>query len=124
MCRCTGSQTWRSGDQQNNWVWVKQRQGMCYGTLNGHLPWHLQRLFKIELPNQDGAFIEYWLALALTTIRENSDINLYPVSKFVQVRNSVAAIDLRVFGGGNIVGCAHVIPEIATSSQTGDRQNQ
>jgi hypothetical protein len=25
---------------------------------------------------------------------------------------------------GNIVGCAHVIPEIATSSKTGDGRNE
>jgi hypothetical protein len=22
MCRCTGSQRWRGGDRQNDWVWV------------------------------------------------------------------------------------------------------
>jgi hypothetical protein len=123
MCRCTGSQSWRGGDQRNDWVWVKQRPGRCYGVLNGCLPWQLQRLFKIKLLNEDGAFVEYWLALALTTIPGNSG-NLDPVSKFVQVRKAPAAIALQVFSVGNIVGCVHVIPEIATSSTSGDRRNK
>jgi len=123
MCRCTGSQSWRGGDRRKDWVWVKQRPGRCYGALNGHLPWQLQRLFKIKLQNKDGVFFEYLLALALTTIPENSG-NLDPVSKFVQVRKAPTAVALQVFSVGNIVGCAHVIPEIATSSKTGDGQNE
>jgi hypothetical protein len=59
MCRCTGSQSCRGGDRRNDWVWVKQRPGRCYGTLNGCQPWQLQRLFKIMLQNEDGAFVEY-----------------------------------------------------------------
>jgi len=70
--------------------------------------WQLQRLFKIKLQNEDGAFVEYWLALVLTTIPENSG-NLDPVSKFVQLRKAPAAVALQVFSVGNIVGCAHVI---------------
>jgi len=31
ICRCTESQNWRGGDRQNDWVWVKQRPGRCYG---------------------------------------------------------------------------------------------
>jgi len=123
MCRCTGSQSWRRGDRRNDWVWVKQRPRRCYGTLNGCLPWQLQRLFKIKLLNKDGAFVEYWLALALTTIPENSG-NLDPVSEFIQVRKTPAAVALQVFSVGNIVGYAHVIPEIATSSKTGDGRNE
>jgi hypothetical protein len=123
MCRCTGSQSWRRGDRQNNWVWVKQCLGRCYGALNGRLPWQLQRLFKIELQNGDGAFVEYWLAMALTTILENSG-NLNPVSKFVQVRKAPAAVALQVFSVGIIVGCGHVTPEIATSTKTGDGRNE
>jgi hypothetical protein len=123
MCRYTGSQGWRGGDRRNNWVWVKQCPGRCYGALNGRLPWQLQRLFKIKLQNEDGAFVEYWLAMALTTIPENSG-NLDPVSKFVQVRKALAAGALQVFSVGNIVGCAHVIPEIATSTKTGDERNE
>jgi len=42
MCRYTESQSWRGGDRQNDWVWVKQRLGRCYGALNGRLPWQLQ----------------------------------------------------------------------------------
>jgi len=91
--------------------------------LNGRLPWQLQRLFKIKLLNEDGAFVEYWLTLALTTIPENSG-NLDPVSKFVQVRNAPAAVALQVFGVRNILGCPHVIREIATSSKTGDGRNE
>ena len=41
MCRCTGSQSWRGGDQRNDWVWVQQCPGRFYGALNGHLPWGL-----------------------------------------------------------------------------------
>ena len=91
--------------------------------LNGRLLWQLQQLFKIKLLNEDGAFVEYWLALALRTIPENPG-KLNPVSKFVQVRNAPAAIALQVFTVGNIVDCAHVIPEIATSSKIGDRRNE
>ena len=123
MCRCTGSQSWRGGDRRNDWVWVKQRPGRCYGALNGRLPRQLQRLFKITLQNENGAFVEYWLALVLTTIPENLG-NLDPVSKFVQVRKAPATVALQVFSVGNIVGWTRVIPEIAASSKTGDRQNE
>jgi len=61
--------------------------------------------------------------MALTRIPENSG-NLDPVSKVVQVRNARADIALQVFRVGNIVGCAHVIPEIATSSTTWDGLNE
>jgi hypothetical protein len=123
ICQCTGCQSWRGGDRRNDWVWVKQCPGRCYGALNGRQPWQLQRLFKIKLLNEDGAFVECWLALALTTIPENSG-NLDPVSKFVQVRNARAAVTLQVVSVGNIVGCAQVIPEIAASSKTGDGWNE
>jgi len=123
MCWCTGSQSWRGGDQQNNWVWVKQRPGRCNGAPNGRLTLQLQRLFKIQLLSEDGAFIEYLLPLALTTIPENSG-NLDPVLKFIHVRSSLAAKPLQVFSVGNIVSCAHVIPEIATTSKTGDGLNE
>jgi hypothetical protein len=83
----------------------------------------VQRLFKIKLLNENGAFVEYWLALALTTIPENSG-NLDPVSKFVQVRKAMEAVALQVFGVEIIVGCADVIPEIATCCKTGDRRNK
>ena len=104
-------------------MWVKQRPERCYGALNRRLPWQLQRLFKIKLLNEDGTYIEYWLALALTTIPENSG-NLDPVSEFVQVRKAPATVALRAFSLGNIIGCAHGISEIATSSNLGDGRNQ
>jgi hypothetical protein len=104
-------------------VWVKQRPGRCYGALNERLPWQLQSFFKIKLQNDDGAFVPYWLALVLPTIPANSGY-LDHVSKFVQVRKALAAIDLQVFSVGNIVSCAHIIPEIATSSKTGDGRNE
>jgi len=91
MCRCTGSQSWCRGDRRNDWRWVKQRPGRYYGVLNGCLPWQLQRLFKIQLLNKDGVIVEYWLALALTTILDDSG-NFDPISKFVQVRKAPAAI--------------------------------
>jgi len=119
ICRCTGSQSWRGGDRRNNRVWVKQRPGRRYRALNGCLPWQLQPLFKIKLLHEDGAFVEFWLALALTTIPGNFG-NLDPVSKFVQVRKAPAAVALQVFSVGIILSCAHGIPEIATSSKTGD----
>jgi hypothetical protein len=61
--------------------------------------------------------------MALTTIPENSG-NLDPVAKFVQLTKAPAAGALQVFSVGNIVGCAHVIPKIATSSMTRDRRNE
>jgi hypothetical protein len=90
--------------------------------LIGHLPWQLQRLFKIKLAKQDGAFIEYWLVLALTTIPENSG-NSDPVLKFIQVRKVLAAIASQVFSVGNILNRAHLIPAIATSCKSGDGRN-
>jgi len=78
VCRCTRSQSWPGGDRRNDWEWVKQRPGRCYGALNGRLPWQLQRQFKIKLQNEDGAFVEYRSAMALTTILENTG-NLDPV---------------------------------------------
>ena len=42
MCRCTESESWGGGDQRNDWVWIKQRPGSCYGSLNGSLQWQLQ----------------------------------------------------------------------------------
>jgi hypothetical protein len=123
MYRCTGSQSWHGGDQWNDLVWVKQRRRRCYGMLIGHLTWQLQRQFKMKLVNEDGAFVEYWLALVLSTIPENSGY-LDPVSKFVQVRKQLAAVALQGFNVRNIVGCAHVIQEIATSSKRGDRWNE
>jgi hypothetical protein len=100
-----------------------QRPWRCYSALNGRLPWQLERLFKIKLQNKDGAFVENWLALVLTTIPENSG-NLDLILKFVQVRNTLAAVAMHVFSVRNIVSCAYVIPEIATSSKTQDRQNK
>jgi hypothetical protein len=67
--------------------------------------------------------VEYWLALAFTTIPENSgnfDSNL----KFKQVKNALAAVVLQSFSIGNIVGCVQIIPERATSSITGERRNE
>jgi len=61
--------------------------------------------------------------MALTTISENS-VYLDLVSKFVQVRKALAPVAGQVFRVGNIIGCAHVIPEIATSTKTGDRRNE
>ena len=55
----------------------------------------------------------------LTKIPENSG-NLNPVSKFVHVRKAPAAVSLQVFCVGNIVSCAHIIPEIANCSKRGD----
>ena len=77
----------------------------------------------MKLQTEDGAFVEYSLALALTTIPENSG-HLDPISKFVQVRRALAAVALQVSSVGKIGGCVHVIPEIPTSSKAGDRRNE
>jgi hypothetical protein len=71
----------------------------------------------------DEALVKYWLALALTTVPENRG-NLDPVLNFVQVRKAPVAIALHVFSVGDNVGCTHNIPEIATSSKTGDGRNK
>jgi hypothetical protein len=122
MSRCTGSETWRGVDPWNNWVSVKEHAGRYYGALNGHLPLHLQLLFKMKLINEDGTFVQYWLALALATIPENSG-NLDPILKCQQMRNVPAAVTLQAFSVGNILSCAHIVPEIATSRTIGDRRN-
>jgi hypothetical protein len=54
---------------------------------------------------------------------ENSG-NLDPVSKFVQMRKAPAAVALHIFSVGNIVGCEHIIPEIATSTKIGAGRNE
>jgi hypothetical protein len=59
----------------------------------------------------------------LTTIPENLG-NMDSILKFVKVRNAPAAIALQSVCGVNIVGCAHIIPEISTSGRTGDGQNE
>ena len=123
MCRCPGRQTWHRGARQNDWVWLKQLTGRCHGALIGHLPWQLQWLSKIMLPNDDRAFVQYWLALVLTTIPETSG-DLDPMTKCVLLRTVPAAIGLQVFSVGNIISHAHLIPEIARSSKTGDRWNE
>jgi len=64
---------------------------MHYGTLNLYPRWQLQQLFNIRLVNKDGAFVDYWLALALTSIPENWG-NLDPIWKFEQVINPPTAI--------------------------------
>jgi len=50
--------------------------------------------------------------------------NMDPVSKFVQVRNPLAVVALPAFSVGIIIGCAHVIPEMPTSSKTRDGRNE
>jgi len=60
--------------------------------------------------------------VALNIIPDKSH-NLVPVSTFVQVRHGPPAVSLQVCRGGNIVGCADAIPEIATTSQTGAGRN-
>jgi len=40
------------------------------------------------------------------------------------VRIAPAAVALQVVSVGNIVSCAHVIPEIAITSKTGDGRNE
>jgi len=69
MDRCTESLSCHRGDRRNNWVWVKQRLGMCYGALDGRLPWQLHWLFKINLLNEDGAFLEYFVS---TCVQHNT----------------------------------------------------
>jgi hypothetical protein len=123
LCQCTRSQSWPRGDRRNNSVQVKQPLGRCYAALNGRLPGQLPQLFKIKLQNHDAAFVEYWLALALTTIPENSG-NLESISKFVQARKVPAAVALQVFSVGTIVSCVHGILETATNSKPGDRWNE
>jgi len=128
-CRCTGSQSWCGGDWRSNWLCVTQYLGRCYGTLNGHLPWQLHWLFIIQLLNKDGAFVQYWLALALTTIPENSG-KLDPSSKFVPGTNAPAAVALQVFTVGNIVGCTSIgngsnqLQQFRVRVGTGTRQLQ
>jgi len=123
MCQCTHSQSWCGRLRWKDWVWVKNCQGRRHGALNGRLLWQLQQLFKIKLLYDDGSFIEFCIALALTSIPENSGI-IDPVWKYVQVRNAPASITLQVFSVEIIIGSAYVIPQIATSSKTGNGWNK
>jgi hypothetical protein len=112
MCRCTGYQRWRGGNIRNDWVWVQQSLRKIYGSFNGRLPWQLQRLFKLNVYVAEGEYVEYSLALAGKTVPENSG-NLEPVSKCAKVRLSAPENEFKIFNAGNIIGCAHVIPERA-----------
>jgi hypothetical protein len=67
--------------------------------------------------------VENWLALALTTIPDNSD-NLDRVLTFVQVRKAPAAVGLHVLSMGKIVGYSHGIPKIATSIMARNGRNE
>jgi hypothetical protein len=91
--------------------------------LNGHLSWLPQRRFKFNLLHDDGSFILYWLALALTRMPEHSD-DMVSVLKFVQVRNALAAVAFHVWSSGNMISWAHVILGRATSSNSEDGQNE
>jgi len=77
---------------------------------------------QIILLNEDGAFIEYWLAWHSPQYLITR-VTFIP-SRILQVRKSLAAIALQVCSMGSIFCCAHIIPEIATSSKTGDGQNE
>jgi hypothetical protein len=77
----------------------------------------------MKLQIEDGAFVGYCLPLALPTIPENLG-NLDPVSNFVHVKKVPAAITFQGFSVGNIIGCAHVIPDIVTSTKTWDGRNK
>jgi len=123
MSRWAGSKSWRGQDRPTDWVWVKECPGRCYAVLNGRLPWQVEWLFKIKLLNEDGALVEYGLALALTTIPENSS-TLDPLSKFVQLRKAPEAVASQDISVGNIVNCEQMIPQIGTSSKTGNRLNE
>jgi hypothetical protein len=120
---CPARQTWRGGDQHNDWVWDNQHLRLCYGPPNGRVLWQLQSIFKIKLLNYDGALVENRLALALTMIPVNYG-NSNPISRFVAVRKSPAAIAVQVSSVGNIHGCGHTIPGIVPSCNTGDRWNE
>jgi hypothetical protein len=77
----------------------------------------------MKLLNNDGAFVEYLLALAITTIPETLG-NFYCVVKIVYVGQPPAAVALQEFRVGIIVSCTHGIPEIATSCMRGDGWNK
>jgi len=123
ICRCTGSHTWHGREQLNNWVGLTHWARRCYDGVNAHLSSQLQRLSEIKLLNEDGAFVEYWLALALTTMPWNSG-NLDPVSKLVQVWQALAWFAMHVLSMGNIVRSTRIFLEIVPSSNTGARWNK
>jgi hypothetical protein len=82
LCQRTGSQSRGGRNQQNDWVWEMQCPRWGYGVQNGHHLRQLRGLFRIQLQNGDGDFVEFWLALALTTRPEISD-NWDTLCKFV-----------------------------------------
>lgn len=49
MIQRTDSQRWHRGDQQNNWVWIKEHPGRWYCALNVFLLWQQHQLIKITL---------------------------------------------------------------------------
>jgi hypothetical protein len=85
LYRCTRSQSWHGGDRGNDGVWVKHPLPRSYCTLNLRPLGQQQLLLKIKRHNNDAAFVDYWFALALTAIPEQS-VDLDPISKLVQLR--------------------------------------
>jgi len=90
---------------------------------NGGRLWQLQQVCKIRLLHENGAFVEYLLALGLTPIDGYSG-NWDPIVKFVQLRNAPAMRRLRVSIVGYIAGSMNLITEIPTSSETGVQRNK
>jgi len=63
--------------------------------------------------------VEYWLAIILTTLPENSG-NLDPLSKYVQVSTEPLANDLDVWSMQNIVDSKQRCQQIANRKQSAD----
>jgi len=91
--------------------------------MNEWLPWQVQQKFNIKCLTEVGVFLEYWLALMLTTIPERAG-NLDFSLKFVQIRKAPAAVELQVFSLENVVSYEHLIPDSAASCRTEDGRNE
>ena len=65
------------------------------------------RLFKLRFRNDDGFWVGHWVVFARTTVADNSG-KLDPVSQFAPSNRGAT---YQVFSVGNILGCAHVMPE-------------
>ena len=117
--RCTGDKGWYSGPARHDWVWVqiarpREGQELPYKALQGRLPYRMLRLFKLHVIHARGEET-FWLAYVELTRPANGGMPEM-ASKLVRVIKPMRGEKNAVISAGNIVGAAHVIPEVPLSA--------
>ncbi|KAF8543017.1 hypothetical protein BDD12DRAFT_802472 [Trichophaea hybrida] len=115
--RATGEEEWYTGPPRNNWVWVKmarQRQRFhepAHETLQGHLPYQLFRVFKLQIPSH-----VLYLAFVLVTKPFHGGLP-NTISSMVKVVPVSGENAYSVLAAGHICGAAHLITEVPSASK-------